>query len=117
LGEVTGVGVGHDAPGVVAEGELGVAEEGVVGGGDEGTGHSQDGVGGAGPDAGGQFLGLRFQFGGQRCGHGGLLPAEIPPVTQSHTEVNAIPTNFRDAYPRGHYDRFSAGLGLSVRRN
>jgi hypothetical protein len=79
LGEVTGVGVGHDAEGVVAEGELGVAEEGVVGGGDEPTGHLQDGVGGSDPDAGGQILGLRFHFGGQRLGHDDLLSGEFPP--------------------------------------
>lgn len=96
---MTGVGVGDDAQGVVAEGELGVAEQGVVGGGDEATGHLQDGIGGSDPDACGQFLGLRFQFRGQRLGHDDLLSGGIPTHAQSYTEVNAIPTNFRDAYP------------------
>ena len=39
------VGIGDDALGLVAEFELGVAEEGVVGGGDEPSCHFQDGVG------------------------------------------------------------------------
>jgi hypothetical protein len=106
LGEVTGVGVGHDAPGVVAEGELGVAEEGVVGGGDEATGHFQDGVGRSGANACCEFLGLRFKFGGQRLRHDGLLPGEMPTYAQSYTEVNAIPTNFCDAYPIADPGRF-----------
>ena len=71
---MTGVGIGDDAPCLVAEGELGVAEEGVVGGGDEAADHVQDGVRGSGANAGGEFLGLRFEFGGQRLGHDDLLP-------------------------------------------
>ena len=86
---------------MVAEGELGVAEEGVVGGSDEAAGHLQDGVGGSDPDAGGQFLGFGFEFRAERLGHDDLLSGGIPTHAQSYTEVNAIPTNFRDAYPRG----------------
>jgi hypothetical protein len=74
LGEVTGVGIGDDALGLVAECELGVAEEGVVGRGNEPACHLQDGVGGSGLDASGQFLGFRFLFGGQWLGHDDLLP-------------------------------------------
>ena len=74
MGEVLGVGVGDDAPSLVAQCELGVAEEGVVGGGNEPTRHLQNGIGGPDPDAGGEFLSLLFQFGGQRLGHDDLLP-------------------------------------------
>jgi hypothetical protein len=74
LGEVFRVGIGDDALRRIAEGELGVAEEGVVGSGDEPAGHLQDGVGGPGRDPGGQLLGLGFEFGAERLGHGDLLP-------------------------------------------
>jgi len=74
LGEVLGVGVGDDAVGLSAEGELGVAEEGVVGGSDEAAGHLQDGTGGPGRDPRGEFLGPGFEFGGEWLGHGDLLP-------------------------------------------
>ena len=74
MGEVLVVGVGDDAERPVAEGELGVPEEGVVGGGDQPAGHLQDGVGGPGPDAGGEFLGSGLEFGRQRLGHDDLLP-------------------------------------------
>jgi hypothetical protein len=74
LGEVFGIGIGDDAPCLIAKGELGVAEEGVVGGGDEPTCHLKDRVGGSGLDAIRQFSGLRFLFGGQRLGHDDLLP-------------------------------------------
>ena len=57
-----GVRIGHDAQGLIAERELGVPEQGVVGGGDEPTGHLQDRVGGSGLDAGRQVLGLLFQW-------------------------------------------------------
>jgi hypothetical protein len=73
LGEVFGVGIGNDAQGLIAECELGVPKEGFVGGGDEPTGHLQDGIGGSGLDPNGQFLGLRFQFRGQRLRHHDLL--------------------------------------------
>jgi hypothetical protein len=73
LGEVLGVGIGDDAQGVVAECELGVAEEGVVGGGDQPPGHVEDGVAGPGGDACRELLGLGFQFGAERLGHGDLL--------------------------------------------
>jgi hypothetical protein len=63
LGEVFRVGIGDDALCLVAECELGVAEERVVGSGDEPACHLQDGVGGSGLDACGQFLGPGFQFG------------------------------------------------------
>jgi hypothetical protein len=99
LGEVTGVGIVDDALRLIAKRELGVPEECVVGAGDQPTGHLQDRVGGSGLDAGGQFLGLRFQFGGQWLRHDDLLPEEIPNDAQSYTEVNTVPTNFRDAYP------------------
>jgi hypothetical protein len=69
LGEVLRVGVRDDALCPIAERELGVTEECVVGGGDEPTRHLQDRVGGSGPDAGGQFLSFRFLFGGQWLGH------------------------------------------------
>jgi hypothetical protein len=74
LGEVLGVRVGDDAPGPVAQGELGVAEERVVGGGNEPARHLQDRAGGSGRDARGQLLGLRFLFGGQWLGHDDLRP-------------------------------------------
>jgi hypothetical protein len=99
LGEVTGVGIGDDAPGLIAECELGVTEECLVGGGNQPACHLQDGARGSGRDAGGQFLSLRFEFGGQRLGHRDLLPEQIPAVAQIYTEVNTVPTNFRDAYP------------------
>jgi hypothetical protein len=72
LGEVFVVGIGNDALSLLAECELGVAEEGLVGGRDEPACHLQDGVGGPGLDPGGQFLGLGFQFGAQRFRHGDL---------------------------------------------
>jgi hypothetical protein len=62
--------VGDQAESRVAEGELGVAEQGGVGGGDQASGHVQDVGGRAGGDAGGQLLGAGFQFGRQRFGHG-----------------------------------------------
>ena len=99
LGEVFGIRIGDDAVGLIAEGELGVAKECVVGGGDEAAGHLQDGVGGSGLDPGGQFLGFGFQFGGQRLGHRNLWRKEIRTVTLNYTEVNTFRTNFRDAYP------------------
>jgi hypothetical protein len=99
LGEVFGVSIGDDALCLVSQCELGVAEECVVGGGNQPTRHLQDRVGGSGLDAGGQFLGLRFQFGGQWLRHDDLLPEEIPNDAQSYTELNTVPTNFRDAYP------------------
>ena len=68
------IGIGDDALCLVAECELGVTEEGVVGGGDELAGHLQDRVGASGLDARGQFLGLGFEFGRQRLGHDDLLP-------------------------------------------
>jgi hypothetical protein len=77
LGEVFRVRIGHDAPCLIPQGELGIAEQGVVGGGDEATRHFQDGVGGSGLDAGGQLLGLGFQCGRQGFTHGGS-PGAIP---------------------------------------
>jgi hypothetical protein len=74
LGEVFRVGIVADAPGLVAQGELGVTEEGLVGGGDQASGHLQDGVGGPGRDPGREFLGPGFQFGAERFGHDDLLP-------------------------------------------
>jgi hypothetical protein len=64
LGEVTGVRIGDDALGVIAECELGVAKERVVGGGHEPTCHLQNGTGRSGLDPSGQFLSLRFLFQG-----------------------------------------------------
>jgi hypothetical protein len=74
LGEVLRVGIGDDALCLVAKRKLGVAEETLVGGGDEPTCHLQDGIGGSGLDAGGEFLGPGFEFGRQRLGHDDLLP-------------------------------------------
>jgi hypothetical protein len=74
LGEVLVVGIRDDAPGLIAKRELGVAEECVVGGGNQPTRHLQDRVRGSGLDAGRQFLRLRFEFGRQRLGHDDLLP-------------------------------------------
>jgi hypothetical protein len=99
LGEVLGVGIGDDAQGLVTEFELRVAEEGVVGGGDEPPGHLQDGVGGTRLDAGRQLLGLGFEFGAERFGHGGLRLGKIPPVIPNYAEVNPFPTNYHHAYP------------------
>ncbi len=69
-----GISIGDDALRLIAEGELGVAEEGVVGRGNEPACHLQDGVRGSGLDARGQFLSLRFLFGVKRFGHDDLLP-------------------------------------------
>jgi hypothetical protein len=74
LGEVFGVGIRNDALCLIAERELGVSEERLVGGGNEAACYLQDGVGGSGLDASGQFLSFGFQFGGQRFGHDDLLP-------------------------------------------
>lgn len=63
------VGIGNDAQRLIAECELGVAEEGLVGGGDELACHFEDGIGASGLDARREFLGLRFEFGRQRLGH------------------------------------------------
>ncbi len=60
MGEVAGVGIGDDALCLITQGELGVAEERVVGGGNEPPCHLEDRVGGSGLDARRQFLGLRF---------------------------------------------------------
>jgi hypothetical protein len=93
--------VGDDAVGGVAEGELGVAEQGGVGGGHEASGHVQDVGGRAGGDAGGQFLGAGFQFGRQWLSHR-EAPAgrQFPGDARTYAEVNPFTTNFRDAYPR-----------------
>jgi hypothetical protein len=74
LGEVFAVGIRDDAQRLVPQCELGVAEEGVVGGGDELARHLQDGVGASGLDTGRKFLGLGFEFGRQRLGHDDLRP-------------------------------------------
>lgn len=74
MGEVAGVRIGDDAEGVVAEGELGVAEQGVVGGGDQPAGHLQDGISGSGLDPCREFLGLGFEFGAEWFRHRDLLP-------------------------------------------
>jgi hypothetical protein len=68
------VGIGDDAQRLVAECELGVTEERLVGGGDEASCHFQDGAGGSGLDAGREFLGLGFQFGAEGFRHRDLLP-------------------------------------------
>ena len=96
---MTGVGVGHQAQRLIPEGELGVAEQGVVGGGDEPPSHVEDGVGRAGPDAGGEFLGLLLEFGAEGLRHDGLLKGGMSPVIPNYTEVNTFPTNFGAAYP------------------
>jgi hypothetical protein len=69
FGEVTGVSIGDDALCLVTQCELGVSEEGVVGGSDEPTCHLQDGVSGSGRDACGRCLGFGFAFGVERFGH------------------------------------------------
>jgi hypothetical protein len=74
LGEVFRVSIGDDALCLVTQRKLGVPEECVVGGGNEPTRHLQNGIGGAGRDASGQFLSLGFEFGRQRLGHRDLLP-------------------------------------------
>jgi hypothetical protein len=89
LGEVLGVRSGDQPGPLVPEGELGVPEQGVVGAGDEPAGHRQDGVGGPGPDAGGELLGLLFEGGDERFGHDGLLARRgKSPVSPNYTEVN-----------------------------
>jgi len=65
LGEVLRVGIGDGALRPIAKRELGVAEECVVGRGDQPSRHLQDRAGGSGRDAGRQFLSFRFPFGGQ----------------------------------------------------
>jgi hypothetical protein len=71
---VFGISIGDDALRLIAKGELGVAEECVVGRGNEPTGHLQDCVGGSGLDTSGQFLGFCFLVGGQWLAHDDLLP-------------------------------------------
>ncbi len=72
LGEVFGISISDDALCVIAYCELGVAEEGVVGGGDEPTCDLQNGIGGSGRDARRQFLSLGFPFGVKRLRHDDL---------------------------------------------
>lgn len=91
--------MGDEVYGLIAEQEFGISEEGVVGGGDEPAGHFEDGVGGSTGDAGGEFLGLGFQFGTEGFGHGGLLQGEIDFDPPNYTEVNKFSTNYQDAYP------------------
>lgn len=74
MGEVFGIGLRNDALCLIAECELGVSEERLVGGGNEPARHLKDSVGGSGLDARGQFLGFLFQFGGQWLGHRNLWP-------------------------------------------
>jgi hypothetical protein len=64
LGEVLRISIGNEAQRLVAECELGIAEEGIIGGGDEPSGHLQDGLRRSGGDPGGQLLGLGFLVGG-----------------------------------------------------
>lgn len=73
MGEVFGVRIGHDALGLIAKGELGVAEECLVGGGNKPACHLEDRVRRSGFDARRQFLGFRFLFGGQWLGHDDFL--------------------------------------------
>ena len=58
----------------IPELKFGFAEEFFVRRGHELSGHLEDGIGGSRTNARGEFLGLRFEFGYQRLGHGGLLP-------------------------------------------
>jgi hypothetical protein len=99
LGEVTGVGISDDALCLIAQGELGVSEEGVVGSRDEPTSHLQNRVGTSSLDSRGQLLRSGFEFGIERFGHGDLRPEQIPTDAQSYTELNTVPTNFHDTYP------------------
>jgi hypothetical protein len=83
LGEVFGVGIGDDAQSLIAEFELGVAEQSVVGGGDESSCHFEDGVSRTCLDACRQLLGLLFEFGAERFGHDGLLLGKSRPSFQT----------------------------------
>lgn len=83
MGEVFGVGISDEAQGLIAELELGVAEEGVLGRGGEPSCHLQDGVGRACLDACRQFLGFSFEFGVERFGHDGLLLGKCRPSFQT----------------------------------
>jgi hypothetical protein len=74
LGEVLRVGIRDDALCLIAQRKLGVTEECLVGSCDQASRHLQNGVGGSGLDAGGQFPGLGFQFGAERLGHADPLP-------------------------------------------
>jgi hypothetical protein len=67
---VLGVGVGDEAVSGIPQGELGLAKEGLVLGGDEATGHVEDGVRRPATNPRRQFLGLLFQLGGQWFAHG-----------------------------------------------
>jgi hypothetical protein len=102
------VGLGDKAEGVAPEGELGVAEQGVIGTRDEAAGHLQDGPSGSTLDAGSEFLGLVFEFGAEGLRQdGGSCRVKKPLVTQNYTEVNKFPTNFRAAHPKTHSNLFS----------
>jgi len=104
LGEVLGVGVGHQAQRLIPQGELRVPEEGVVGRRHQPTRHRQDGTSGPTADPGREFLGLPFQFRAEGFGHDGLLRGEMSPLIPNYTDVNAFPTNYRAAYPAPRFD-------------
>jgi hypothetical protein len=83
LGQVLGVRIGHEAQRVRAQCELGVAEQGALGGDDEATGHLEDRVGGAGADARGQFEGARFEFGREWFGHDDLRRSKFATILKT----------------------------------
>ncbi len=99
LGAVAGISISDDALCPIAECELGVSKERLVGGGNESACHLQDGVGGSGLDARGQLLSYRFLFVGQRVRHAEHLPVYIPNDAQRFSELIPLPSNFHDAYP------------------
>jgi hypothetical protein len=108
------VGAGGDEVGEVAELQLGVAEEGGVGGGGEGAGDGGDEVIGALADGVGQLLGEGFLLGGELgLGHGGLLGdarGGFLAARASCPFVYKDSTNWRDA----HTPPASAGFYLDT---
>ncbi|MBP3960187.1 hypothetical protein J8F10_33590 [Gemmata sp. G18] len=93
------MGIGADAHGLIAEFELGVAEERAAGDYDEPPGHFQDDVSRTCLGACRQLLGLGFESGAERFGRDGLLLGYKPPVIPNYNEVNTFRTNYRHTYP------------------
>jgi hypothetical protein len=95
------VGAAGDLEGEIAKAELGVAEEGGVGGGDQLPGDVQQEVVAALVEDVGQFAGESFLIRGQGLGHGVLLGdwrGGFLVETTSWLNVYGFPTTFRDAH-------------------
>ncbi len=94
------VGLGGDVVAEVADGELGITEEGSIIGGDEGAGHTEEVVVGGFGEALREFLGLFFLSGGEGFLHGRFSDVEggLFSTTLLYGLVYKNSTNFRDAH-------------------